>query len=139
MLHASAGEDAGKGAAAKAHLQPASGRKFLTEAQLTNPHDRIPLPHPPRLAREIRRVVAEPEHRDLQYISFLGNSMGGLFLRFAFGLLLDRDTGATFNPQPSILKPQTQPQPPTPQPVNDAKGNPGMHAMHRDHYVLLFQ
>lgn len=38
-------------------------------------------------------MVAQPEHRNLQYISFLGNSMGGLFLRFAFGLLFDRDTG----------------------------------------------
>ena len=46
-----------------------------------------------RLAHEIREVVALPEHGTLRYISFLGNSMGGLFLRFAFGLLFDRGTG----------------------------------------------
>ena len=47
-----------------------------------------------RLASEIRDVVSKPEHSDLECISFLGNSMGGLFLRFAFGLLFDRETGA---------------------------------------------
>ena len=46
-----------------------------------------------RLALEIRDVVAKPEHRELEFISCLGNSMGGLFLRFAFGLLLDPATG----------------------------------------------
>jgi hypothetical protein len=46
-----------------------------------------------RLALEIRDVVAKPEHSELEFISCLGNSMGGLFLRFAFGLLLDPETG----------------------------------------------
>ena len=46
-----------------------------------------------RLAAEIRDVVARPEHCELKHISFLGNSMGGLFLRFAFGLLFDPETG----------------------------------------------
>ena len=45
-----------------------------------------------RLATEIREVVAQPEHTGLEYISFLGNSMGGLFLRYACGLLFDPDT-----------------------------------------------
>jgi hypothetical protein len=47
-----------------------------------------------RLAKEISEVVAKPEHSGLEYISFLGNSMGGLFIRFALGLLFDRETGA---------------------------------------------
>jgi hypothetical protein len=46
-----------------------------------------------RLAQEIRDVVAKPENCNLKYISFLGNSMGGLFIRFSLGLLFDVETG----------------------------------------------
>jgi hypothetical protein len=46
-----------------------------------------------RLAREIRACIENQECRKLHYISFVGNSMGGLFSRYAIGILYEPDTG----------------------------------------------
>lgn len=46
-----------------------------------------------RLAQEISDLVRRPEHARLKYISFFGNSLGGLIARYAFGLLFNPDTG----------------------------------------------
>ena len=42
-----------------------------------------------RLARETRDVAAIYKSAGLRYISFVGNSMGGMFARYAIGLLFD--------------------------------------------------
>ena len=47
-----------------------------------------------RLAQEVSDLVRRPEHTRLKYISFFGNSLGGLITRYAFGLLFSPETGA---------------------------------------------
>lgn len=42
-----------------------------------------------RLAHEIQDIIAR--HPELEYISMIGHSMGGLMLRYAAGYLYDRD------------------------------------------------
>jgi triacylglycerol esterase/lipase EstA (alpha/beta hydrolase family) len=44
-----------------------------------------------RLASEILALVEQ--HQNLEYISMLGHSMGGLLIRYAAGRLFDADTG----------------------------------------------
>eukprot|EP00961_Rhodomonas_salina_P252304 3410423-Rhodomonas_salina.1 len=66
------------------------------EARIANPfmhptHDGIDTGGE-RLAAEVREVVKR--HPALKFISFIGNSMGGLFARYALGLLFDSNTGA---------------------------------------------
>jgi pimeloyl-ACP methyl ester carboxylesterase len=56
-----------------------------------------------RLAQEVSDLVRLPEHAGLRFISFFGNSLGGLISRYAFGLLFDSDTGH-HSPNPSLLR-----------------------------------
>lgn len=78
----------------------AKGGRLLVHASRVNTdktHDGIVLGGL-RLSEDIRAVIAK--HKSLQYISLMGFSLGGLYVRYAAGHLYSADTGRVAGLQP---------------------------------------